>query len=323
MPINVLVVGGAGYIGSHVAKALNKAGFTPVVYDNLVTGHDWAVKWGPLICGDIHDKSLLSQTFKRYKPIGVIHLAAFIEARESTLFPLKYFQNNVAGSIALLQAMQEEGIESLVFSSTAAVYGTPQQSHISEDHPKSPINPYGKTKAMVEDIISATPNLSAVILRYFNAAGADPDGDIGEAHIPETHLIPSLLLTALGQRPSFQLCGDGSVVRDFIHVSDLATAHVAALNWAISKKGVSVFNLGTSQGTSVREAIDLAKKITGKTIQIEMAPPNPADSPQLVANATKAHKMLGWTPSFSMETVVETAWRWHEAAVLSAKDQEP
>jgi UDP-arabinose 4-epimerase len=309
--MNVLLVGGAGYIGSHVAKALKKAGFTPIVYDNLVTGHEWAVKWGPLVRGDIHDKALLSQVFEEYKPIGVIHLAAFIEARESILSPLKYFHNNVAGTIALLEAMQEANIHSLVFSSTAAVYGTPQQSPIHEHHPKSPINPYGMTKAMVEDIISATPNFSAVILRYFNAAGADPDGEIGEAHTPETHLIPSLLLTALGARPHFTLYGDGSIVRDFIHVSDLARAHVLALQYSLSQTGISTFNLGTGQGTSVGEIIDLIQEVTKQSIAVGRAPENPADPPILVANASRAHKALNWRPQHSMSDIIKTAWSWH------------
>lgn len=320
--MTILVIGGAGYVGSHVCKALKKAGFIPVVFDNLSQGHPWAVKWGPLIQADIHDAKALDEAMVKHQPVGVIHLAACLNVRESMVDPGKYYHNNLSGSLSILQAMARARVKFLIFSSSAAVYGIPSSELISEDHSKSPINSYGRSKWMVEEMIGdfgKSHGIASVNLRYFNAAGADPEGEIGEAHHPEIHLIPLILLTALNKRLSLSLFGtdhptpDGTCVRDFIHVADLATAHVKALQWLMLNPQNIALNLGTGKGNSVKEVIQAAECVTKRKIPLEITPRSPFDPPQLVADPQKAKALLNWNPHLSdLETIIETAWNWHK-----------
>lgn len=317
----ILVTGGAGYIGSHVCKALLAAGFLPVTYDNLSKGHRWAVKWGPLIEADIHDRVALQKAFQKYGPIAVIHLASFINVRESLVDPGKYYHNNVAGSLSLIEEMCASGIKRLVFSSTASVYGAPQYLPIDEKHPKNPLHAYGKSKHMVEEMLKdffVSHCLSSLSLRYFNASGADATGEIGEAHDPETHLVPLVLLTALKKRAQLTIYGndyptpDGTAIRDYIHVTDLAEAHVKAVQYLLAHEICTQLNLGTGQGYSVQELIRAVEKVTGRSVKAELGKKSP-DSPVLVADATKAQETLDWKPNHSdLETIIQTAWRWHE-----------
>jgi UDP-arabinose 4-epimerase len=314
-------LGGAGYIGSHVCKALKKAGFTPVVFDNFSSGHPWAVKWGPLVQGDILNTTSLSKALLHYCPIGIIHLASHIDVRESVTNPSKYFATNVGGSLALIEAILEQGVRPLVFSSSAAVYGIPQSVPIPEDHPKKPVNPYGRTKLVVEEFlydVFQAHGLPSIALRYFNAAGADPDGEIGEAHTPETHLIPSALLAALQKRPPLSIYGtdhptpDGTPIRDYIHVSDLADAHVKALQYLLRKPAALSLNLGTGKGHSVHQVISLAQEISKYSIPHIVVSKNASDPPALVADPQKACTLLNWSPKHShLPTIIETAWQWH------------
>ncbi len=312
----VLVTGGAGYIGSHVCKALKEAGYLPIVFDNLSGGHESAVRWGPLIVGNILDGAALDNAFASHQPIGVIHLAGLIEVRASVKNPELYYEVNVGGTLALAQAMVRNNVRNIVFSSSAAVYGHPHVTPISEDHLKLPVSPYGHTKWMAEQILAdmaKAHDLSVISLRYFNAAGADLDGETGEAHNPETHLIPLALLTALKKRSHFTINGDGSIIRDFIHVTDLADAHVKALEWTLKNTGSIAINLGTGQGCSVRDVLEEAMRVTGAEFPIEIGPANPLDPPVLVADSQLASEMLGWTPRCSdLSTILQTAWQWHQ-----------
>ena len=308
--MTVLVVGGAGYIGSHTCKALKENGFNPVVYDNLSNGHKWAVQFGPLVVGDILDEELLDQTIKKYQPQAVLHFASLIDARASMHDPSSYYQNNVVGSLRLLQAMKINNLSYLVFSSTAAVYGNPKSEKMDENHPCAPVNVYGRTKWMTEQMIQDF-GMDAVILRYFNAAGADTDGKLGEAHTPETHLIPNALKTALGKQNLLKIMGDGTAVRDYIHVTDLADAHVKALEWLMSGKGSMTFNLGTGKGHSVLDIVTMVEKLTQKKINKESVAGNTADPVALVADSTRACNLLGWKPQHSdLETILSTALKW-------------
>lgn len=270
---NILVTGGAGYIGSHACKALSLAGYTPVTYDNLVYGHSWAVKWGPLEIGDIQDRNRLADVIEKYNPEAVMHFAAFAYVGESVKDPGKYYRNNVAGTLTMLETLRHYNIDKLIFSSTCATYGVPDIVPIREDHPQRPINPYGSSKLMVERMLTdfdQAHSLRSISLRYFNAAGADPELEIGEAHNPETHLIPLILDVACGCRPIIQIFGndyetpDGTCIRDYIHVSDLADAHVLALSSLESGASTTAYNLGNGQGISVMQIISAVEKITKK-----------------------------------------------------------
>jgi UDP-arabinose 4-epimerase len=318
---SVLVAGGAGYIGSHVCKALACAGCTPVSFDNLVSGHAWAVKWGPLVKGDIADTGLLAQVLRTHNIQAVVHLAAYAYVGESMRDPGKYFRNNVAGTISLLDAMVAAGTPCLVLSSTCATYGLPEHLPISEDHPQRPMNPYGESKLFVERALKwyqAAHGLRSVALRYFNAAGADPAGEIGEEHDPETHLIPLAIQAALGMRPQLNIYGsdyptpDGTAVRDYIHVTDLAGAHVAALDYLAAGNRCVALNLGTGRGHTVREVIREVERVAGRRIPTRETPRRPGDPCMLVAASERAARLLGWRPRHSgLEAIVETAWRWH------------
>ncbi|HEY0283170.1 MAG TPA: UDP-glucose 4-epimerase GalE, partial [Rhizomicrobium sp.] len=274
---NILVTGGAGYIGSHACKALAKAGYTPVAYDNLVYGHEWAVRWGPLEKGDILDPVRLAEVMTKYRPAAVMHFAAFAYVGESVTDPAKYYRNNVMGTLTLLDAMRAHEVGQIVFSSSCATYGVPKRIPISEDAPQQPINPYGVSKLMVERILAdyaAAYGLKSVALRYFNAAGADTDGDIGEDHDPETHLIPLVLDAAAGSRPDITIFGsdyatpDGTCIRDYVHVSDIADAHVLALKKLDGGGLRAAYNLGTGAGISVAQAIAAATKVTGRPVRV-------------------------------------------------------
>ena len=319
----VLVTSGAGYIGSHTCKALAAAGYKPVAYDNLSTGHRWSVKWGPLEIGDLADADRLADVIARHTPAAVIHFAASAAAGESVVDPGAYYRNNVAGSLTLLEAMRDHGPDTLVFSSTCAVYGIPRNLPIPENHPLQPINPYGASKLMVERMIedfAAAHGLRSARLRYFNAAGADPGGELGEIHEPETHAIPLALLTALGRRPRFDVFGDdyptpdGSAIRDYVHVADLAAAHVLALRHLLAGGDPLTVNLGTGQGHSVLELTATIERITGTRLTVQRAPRRPGDPPRLVADARQAQALLGWQPSIpSLDDIVASAWAWHRS----------
>jgi UDP-arabinose 4-epimerase len=316
----VIVTGGAGYIGSHACKALARAGYLPVTYDNLTRGHAEAVKWGPLETGDIQDSGRLDEVFQQYQPCAIMHFAALAYVGESVTNPAAYYQNNVVGTFNLLKQMMHHGIDSFIFSSTCAIYGTPTEIPIAENHHKAPVNPYGNTKATVENMladISETNKLKFVSLRYFNAAGADPDGELGENHLPETHLIPLVLQTAAGSSPCIEIFGDnyetpdGTCIRDYIHVTDLAKAHVLALDYLVDGGTSNFYNLGTEAGFSVREIIDNAKRVTGKDIRVKIAARRPGDPPSLIADSSKIRRELQWIPRHSdIDSILSTAWRW-------------
>ena len=317
---NILVTGGAGYIGSHACKALARAGYSPITYDNLIHGHEWAVQWGPLERGDILDTARLAEVLKTYRPAAVMHFAAFAYVGESVTDPAKYYGNNVAGTLSLLDAMRQTGVEKMVFSSTCATYGTPAALPIAEDAPQNPINPYGASKLMIERILAdygAAYGLHSVALRYFNAAGADGEGELGEAHDPETHLIPLVLEAAAGRRPHVTLFGDdyatpdGTCIRDYIHVSDLAQAHVLAMAKLGSGSLRPAYNLGTGRGTSVAEIIAAASAVTGREIRIVKGARRGGDPAALFADPGRSGSDLGWKARHSSITeIVETAWGW-------------
>lgn len=316
---NILVVGGAGYIGSHCVKMLKNKGYNPVVYDNLSKGHKQAVKAVKFVKGDLGDKKKLAKTFKAYNIDAVMHFAAFIEVGESVKEPARYYNNNVVKVINLLDAMIENGIKYFVFSSTAATFGEPETVKISERHPQNPINPYGNTKLMVEKILKdydVAYGLKSSILRYFNAAGADDSGKIGESHTPETHLLPIILQAANGKRASIKIFGndyptkDGSCIRDFVHVNDLSCAHILALEKMFKTNESDNFNLGSGEGFSVKEVIESAKHITGKDFKVEIAPRREGDPAVLVADSSKARKVLGWKTSYNLDKIIQTAWNW-------------
>ncbi len=321
----VLVVGGAGYVGSHACLALAEAGFLPVTVDNLVYGHRWAVQWGPLEQGDLADKAFLGAVLERHRPAAVLHFAAYTYVGESVEQPAKYYRNNVLGTLNLLEAMVEAGIRKLVFSSTCAVYGPPQRLPLTEDHPLAPISPYGESKRMVEAMLrdfGRAYGLQATALRYFNVAGADPQGRTGESHDPETHLIPLVLDVASGRRPAIAVFGndyatpDGTCIRDYIHASDLAQAHLLALRRLLEGTGGGVYNLGNGDGFSVLEVIQAVERVTGREIPVTLQGRRPGDPDRLVADASKARGELGWNPRYlgkeGLEQIIATAWRWHQ-----------
>ncbi len=322
MTESILVTGGAGYIGSHTCKALAKAGYTPVVYDNLSTGHAYSIKWGPFVQGDISDHARLAETIASFKPKAVIHFAANALVIESVQNPAKYYRNNLAGTLTLLETMQEHNVKNLLFSSTCATYGHPQFTPITEDHPQAPVSPYGRTKWMAEQMMndfSTAYGLKTIFLRYFNAAGADLETQIGENHTPETHLIPSIIQAALGLKEEIVVYGtdfptrDGSAIRDYIHVQDLADAHVRALQYLLEKETSAAINLGTGKGTSVLEIIDAVQKFCGKKIPVRLESRRPGEPSTLTANSHKAEELLGWHPTFSeLPILIESAWKWHQ-----------
>lgn len=317
--MRVLVTGGAGYIGSHACKALAAAGHTPIALDSLRTGHRWAVKWGPLEVGDISDTAALLRIFREHKPDAVMHFAALAYVGESVAKPDLYYATNVAGTLNLIDVARTFGVERFVFSSTCATYGEPETVPIAETTPQSPVNPYGRSKLMVEHILKdAAPalGLGSIALRYFNAAGGDPEGETGEEHDPETHLIPLALQAAAGLRDSLTIFGDdyptpdGTCVRDYIHVADLAKAHVMALD-KIVPGTFEAYNLGTGSGYSVREVIDTVKDVTGRDFPVKMGERRPGDPPELVADAAKVREAFGWTPTHSdLKSMIGTAWDW-------------
>lgn len=319
---NILVVGGAGYIGSHMAKYLSKNGYKPIVLDNLVCGHRLAVKYGPFFEGSMNDPNLLEKIFSDYHISAVMHFAAFCYVGESIEQPAKYYQNNVANTLALLEAMVERNVGNFIFSSSCASYGEPVEIPITEDHPQKPISPYGRTKLMVEQILDdfrRSYGLESVCLRYFNAAGADPDCELGEDHNPETHLIPLVLKTALGQRPHIDIFGgdyptpDGTCIRDYIHIEDLAQAHLLALERLLAGLSGGQYNLGNAKGYSVKQVIETARRVTGKEIPAKVVERRPGDPAVLISSSEKAIKDLAWRPQFpELETIMETAWAWHK-----------
>ena len=321
--MQILVSGGAGYIGSHTAKALAQAGFEPVVLDNLCHGHHSAVRWGSLVEIDLSDREALHKLFKGYRIAAVIHFAAFIAVGESLQAPAEYFRNNVVNTLNLLDAMREGGVGRIVFSSTAAVYGNPLQTPISEDHPTLPVNPYGESKLMVERLLGwygKAYGLAWTALRYFNAAGADAEGEAGELHHPETHLIPLAIAAAHGDLPDLSVFGadyetaDGTAVRDYIHVTDLAAAHVKALERLMRDGNSGAMNLGTGQGHSVREVISAVERAVGRPVPVRDCPRRDGDPPVLVANPSRARRELNWEPQHStLDNIVQTAWAWYAA----------
>jgi UDP-glucose-4-epimerase GalE len=321
MTTQILVTGGAGYIGSHAAKALARAGYEPVSYDNLSRGHRAAVHWGPFVEGDLADRGRLVESLRRHKIAAVMHFAAFAYVGESVEQPGLYFRNNVANSLNLLEAMDEAGVRHIVFSSTCATYGLPDKMPIAEDTPQRPVNPYGESKLMIERMLhwlGPARGLTHAALRYFNAAGADPEGEIGEDHEPETHLIPLVLMAAQGRRAAIDIYGtdyptpDGSAVRDYIHVQDLAEAHVLALAHLLQGRESVALNLGTGEGHSVRAVIDAAERVTGRSIARRETARRPGDPPALVADARKAKAVLGWEPKLSgLDDIIASAWAWH------------
>ncbi|MCA1285815.1 UDP-glucose 4-epimerase GalE [Salipiger bermudensis] len=319
---NVLVTGGAGYIGSHACKALKAAGFTPVTYDNLVTGWKDAVKFGPFEQGELSDRSRLDAVFAQYQPVAVMHFAALSQVGEAMSEPGRYWRNNVEGSLTLIEAATAAGCLNFVFSSTCATYGEHDNVVLDEGTPQEPLNAYGASKRAVEDILrdfGAAYGLKSVIFRYFNVAGADPEGEVGEHHRPETHLIPVMLEAIDGKRPALTINGtdydtpDGTCIRDYVHVMDLVDAHVLGLKWLQDGKESRVFNLGTGQGFSVREVIDASGAVTNREVPYSEGPRRAGDATKLVSGSTRAAAELGWTPDRStMPQMIADAWRWHQ-----------
>ena len=321
----VLVTGGAGYIGSHTVLALKQAGFDVIILDNLVYGHRDLVEkvlQVELVVGDTGDRPLLDDLFNTRHIAAVMHFSAYAYVGESVTDPAKYYRNNVLGTLTLLEAMLAASVKKFVFSSTCATYGVPEVIPIPEDHPQNPINPYGATKLMVERILSdfdVAYDFKSVRFRYFNAAGAAPNGLLGEDHNPETHLIPLVLQTALGKRESISVFGtdyptpDGTCIRDYIHVSDLADAHVLGLEYLLKGGDSEVFNLGNGNGFSVKEVIEAAKQVTQKDIKVVQCDRRPGDPPALIGTSEKARKILGWHPQYSsIEDIITHAWQWHQ-----------
>ena len=317
----ILVTGGAGYIGSHVVKELLRQGHKPIIFDNLQTGHRKTTKDALFIEGDLSDQKKLKETFQAYQIDTVIHFAADSLVGESVQNPLKYFNNNVKNSLNLIEIMEEFKVKKIVFSSSAAVYGEPKEIPITEEHPCAPTNPYGETKWIFEKVLQAyhdSKKLNFISLRYFNAAGADPEGGLGEDHSQETHLIPLVIRTAL-DGTSVPVYGtdyntpDGTCIRDYIHVTDLANAHILALRKLEKEKMSGIYNLGNGNGYSVREVIETVKKVTGRKVAAVNSPRRPGDPARLVASSDKIKKELGWIPKYpDLETIVETAWEWHK-----------
>lgn len=326
----ILVTGGAGYIGSHTVKALEEEGYGVVILDNLIYGHQDLVERNfkaELIVGEIGDRQLLSRLFSTVKIDAVMHFAAYAYVGESVVEPAKYYQNNVLGSIALIESMREHGIHNMVFSSTCATYGIPQYVPIDEEHPQNPINPYGFSKVVVEHVLKdydRAYGLKSIVFRYFNAAGADPNGALGEDHSPETHLIPIVLEVAGGQRAQATIFGtdydtpDGTCVRDYIHVSDLATAHVLGLAYLLEQQQSNLFNLGNGNGFSVREVIESAKRVTNRSIPVLECDRRVGDPPILIGGSSKAVQVLGWQPKYAqLDTIITHAWNWHQTRHLN------
>jgi UDP-glucose-4-epimerase GalE len=324
----VLVTGGAGYIGSHAAKALSKAGMVPVVLDNLSRGHRDTVRWGPFVKAEIGDQAAVREVIREYSIDAVIHFAAFAYVGESMQVPGRYFENNVMGTLNLLEAMREEQVKKIVFSSSCATYGHPLESPISEDHMQRPINPYGESKLMVERILSwysSIHGFATVALRYFNAAGADPELELGECHDPETHLIPLALGAVSGYTDALNIYGsdyptaDGTAIRDYLHVTDLADAHVVALRY-LDGGASDAFNLGTGVGYSVRQVVKMVEQMTCKKLPVRESGRRNGDPACLVADSTKAARVLNWRPQYSsLEQIVRTAWEWRLKTSGSAK----
>jgi UDP-glucose-4-epimerase GalE len=320
--MRVLVTGGAGYIGSHTAKLLAGNGHQPIVLDNLSQGHKWAVKWGPLEHGSLSDPERLAAVFATHKIDAVIHFAANALVGESMTNPGKYFQNNTAGTLNLLDAMRYAGVDTIVFSSTCATYGDPVRVPIDEFHPQAPVNPYGESKLMVEKMLrwyGDIHGLKWMALRYFNAAGADPDGEIGEDHDPESHLIPLVIGAAQGLRPPVKIFGtdyptaDGTAIRDYVHVMDLGDAHLRALDRLRNGTPSQAINLGTGRGHSVKEVVDTVARVSGRRVPAEESARRAGDPPELVAAPARAREVLGWTCQYAdLETIVRHAWTWHE-----------
>lgn len=318
----ILVAGGAGYIGSHVCKALAQAGIRPVVYDNLSHGHEWAVRWGPLEVGDLHDAERLDGVLRKHQPSAVIHLAAFIAAGESVADPAGYYVNNVGGTLSLLDCMRRAGVDALVFSSTTAVYGAPDHTPINERTLIRPVSPYGHSKAFCEQAMrdyAGAFGLRSVALRYFNAAGADPDAEVGEAHEPETHLIPIVLEVAARRRSHLDIYGDdyptpdGTCIRDYVHVADLAQAHVLALDRIdrASEPTAEAYNLGNGSGFSVLDVVRTAERVTDRQVATRRCPRRAGDPPELLADSSMARSVLGWQPRYgTLEQQIGDAWRW-------------
>ncbi|MBV8492224.1 MAG: UDP-glucose 4-epimerase GalE [Alphaproteobacteria bacterium] len=325
MPDSILVTGGAGYVGSHACKALARAGYRPVVYDNLSRGHREAVRWGPLVEGDLNDMAQLVAALEIHQVTAIMHFAAFAYVGESVEQPETYYRNNVGGTLALLAAMRKASIGTIVFSSTCAVYGTPDRLPIGEATEKSPLNPYGETKLAIERALrwyGAAYGIRYAALRYFNAAGADPESQIGEDHEPETHLIPRVLRAALGTGDPVEVYGtdyptpDGTAIRDYIHVTDLAHAHVRALGYLAAGGESAALNLGTGQGCSVRQVIAAVERISGRPVPFREAPRRPGDPPELVADPALARARLGWQPQHSdLDTIIRTALAWEQRSV--------
>lgn len=320
MQMRILVTGGAGYIGSHVVEALVEAGHIPIAYDNLSTGHAEAVRQAELVVGDVADHERLVTVLRRNRCDGCIHLAASSQVGESITNPSQYFRNNVAGGLALLDALMKAEVPWVVLSSTAAVYGEPEEVPILETHPQRPTNPYGESKRMLERILhwyEQAHGLRHVFLRYFNAAGAHPNGLIGEDHTPETHLLPITLQVALGQRERVVVFGtdyptlDGTAVRDYVHVCDLATAHLAAMSHLYNGGASGAFNLGNGRGYSVLELIEAVRRVTERDIPVVLSARRAGDPATLVASSVYARQVLKWEPQFVLDGIVESAWRWH------------
>ncbi len=319
---NVLVTGGAGYIGSHACKVLRDQGYVPVTYDNLSTGWEDAVKFGPFERGDLHDRARLDEVFAKHQPVAVMHFAAFSQVGEAMREPGKYWHNNVGGSLVLIEAAVAAGCLNFVFSSTCATYGDQDGVVLDENSAQMPLNAYGASKRAIEDILTdfgASDGLNSVIFRYFNVAGCDPDGEVGEFHQPETHLIPLMLDAIEGKRPALTVFGtdyptpDGTCIRDYVHVMDLVDAHVLGLKWLEDGKGSRVFNLGTGKGFSVREVIDHSSSVTNKPVPIVEGDRRAGDAVALVSGSTRANAELGWSPERStLQRMISDAWRWHQ-----------
>lgn len=318
----ILVTGGAGYIGSHACKALAAAGYTPVTYDNLSTGWQDAVKFGPFEQGDLLDRARLDEVFAKHRPAAVVHFAALSQVGESMTDPGKYWRNNVSGSLTLIEAATDAGCLDFVFSSTCATYGDQDNVVLDENSPQYPVNSYGASKRAIEDILAnfeSSHGLNSVIFRYFNVAGADPDAEVGEFHQPETHLVPLMLDAIDGKRPALTIFGtdyetpDGTCIRDYVHVCDLVDAHVLGLKWLEQQKGSRIFNLGTGNGFSVREVVDNSRSVTNRDVPIVEGDRRPGDCTRLVSGSSRAVSELGWSPSRSdMATMISDAWRWHQ-----------
>ncbi len=317
---NILVVGGAGYIGSHMVKLLLEREYEVATFDNLSTGYRDAVLGGEFILGDLADKTQLDTLFRANRFDAVMHFASFIQVGESVREPAKYYANNVTNTLNLLDAMLAQGVTKFIFSSSAAVYGEPISVPIDEQHPKQPLNPYGRTKWIIEQVLQdydRAYGLRSISLRYFNAAGADPDGKLGERHEPETHLIPLVLQAASGRRKNIQVFGrdydtpDGTCIRDYVHVTDLCAAHLLALNRLLDGETSAAYNLGNGNGFSVQQVIDAAHRVTGRDIPVEYAPRREGDPARLVADSTAARRALGWNPQLAeLDTLIRHAWQW-------------